>query len=147
MKTKIYRRFFNPDPDPSKGQVKVRQLVATFPSGMEREADECYFCLQGLSVGFQETALSKFRYEKETEAPPPQSASDSPDIQIDLSKAQPTKRPIAYQLGWHNEHGECHVIAHHPRYGAVRGVVEDSLAGRRLFTNRLSTIWPNAQVK
>lgn len=146
MKTKIYRRFFNPNKE--KGEVKVRQLVATFPSYMEEEAKACFARLQALSIDFkQDTYFSKFRYELEAEPTPIESPSDSPEIQIDLSKATPTKRPISFQLGWHKEHGECHMLAHHPNYGCIRGVVEDSPSGRRLFMNRLSTVWPNAEVK
>lgn len=142
-KTRIYRRFF-----PHKeGDPKMRQLVATFTAGLEKEATFCHEMLQRESTAWKEGQFSQFRYEIEQDPEPIVAASEKEGIQIDLSKARPTKRPITYNLGWHKEHGECHMLAHHPLYGAIRGVVEDSAAGRRLFVNRLSTIWPNAEVK
>lgn len=147
MKIRIYRRAFNPE-NKDESKPNPKQLVATFQSGMDLEANYLFTRLQELSTNFQRaTDFGPWRYTLIKDAPTPQSAAAHDDIIVDTSTAQRTHRPIAYSLAWSVRHEMCEIIAHHERYGAVRATIEDSPAARQLFVRRLTSIWPNAKQK
>ena len=141
MKTRIYRRHL-----PSTEQKRnLRQLVATFPTGMEKEA------AASLTL-FQENALT-YHYEAEIE-PAPRTGSthtgreNLADLQVDLTAARPSRRPLSFQMTWfvNNTTGKCECLAFHAMYGAVRGNVSNSPEGRNLFLQRVKDVWPNADL-
>lgn len=142
----IYRRAFNP----KEGSINPRQVVATFATGCEAEAQSCYDLLHQLSTSFNDVKAyqshQKWRYQLVEIAPPVMHPSEAKGIQVDTSNAKKTPRPITYQLSWSIAHGECECLAWHNIYGTIRGTVEDSPAGRNLFVNRIASVWPNAKM-
>lgn len=150
MKSRIYRRAFNPKEINGTVQPNPKQLVATFQSGMDTEANYFLARLQELQSSFAlPTCFSEWRYTLVKDAPPPESAAAHDDIIVDTSTAKRTHRPIAYSLSWRIPSGSdrCEIIAFHERYGAIRADVDDSPAARQLFVRRLTSIWPNATQK
>lgn len=143
-KIQIFRRAFNAE----EGKPNPKQLVATFPSGMEEEAEFLLEKLRTVSASFQQpnARFANYRYNSVELHPPVASASEEKGIQVDVSNAKRTPRPISYQLSWEIKHGECHCLAWHHLYGSIRGTVEDSPQGRRLFVNRITAVWPNADI-
>lgn len=140
---RIYRRKFNVE----KGKPNPKQLVATFQNGMGNEATSTLALLQAESTSFDVNLLSDWRYMVEVDPEPIAKVSEGKDVQVDTSKAQFTKRPISYQLSWEiKTDGTCHCLAFNQRYGVVRGIVEDSPKGRTLFRNRVTSVWPNADI-
>lgn len=148
MKTNIFRRLFNAE----EGKPNPKQLVASFPVGMENEAIECHCILERHATSFTTNesdvrlGFQKYRYTLEHVQPAIMSPSEGKGIQIDLSNAKKTPRPITYQFSWEIKHDECHCLAWHKIYGSIRGVVENSCQGRRLFINRITAVWPNANI-
>lgn len=142
---KIYRREFNlPE-----GKKTVKRLVAIFQPIAEKEAYELIATLQGKATDLRkESFFSSFRYTIEREEPKPQPASQAEGVQVDLSKATKTNRPIQFKFSYHIENDtSCTCLAYHTRYGSIRGNVEDSPQGRKLFINRITAVWPNAQIE
>lgn len=148
-KTRIYRREFNVAFH-SEGKASVRQLVATFTESSTGEAELLLGLLQQLSTSFSDNEtvkkFGKWRYTLEVVPDAPSGGSEKEGIQVDTSAAKPTKRPISYQFSWEIKHNRCQCIAWHRLYGTIRGVVEDSPAGRKLFRNRIMAVWPNAEI-
>jgi hypothetical protein len=117
-----------------------RTLVATF-------ADEHW---AEMALHRFETVRGKhYTFTLETNAPPVPVTSLQPpkDVQVDLTQAHPTQRPIAYALSCRVEHNMRIYLAYTPRYGTIRGTVEDSEKGATLFMSRLHTVWPNSQIE
>lgn len=148
MKIRIYRREFNPE---KKDSPNPKQLVATFQSGMELEANVTMSMLMQKAASFlpdkEDRRFAKYRYTLIEDLPPITPAASAEGIQVDTSTATPTHRPIAFSLAWSIKHDLCEIIAHHEQYGAVRATIEDSPAARQLFVRRLASIWPNAKQK
>lgn len=142
QKIRIYRRPF---PD-----GKVKECVATFPVSCKIEADFFLTRLQEASTNWlADSSFTKYRYTSETDIPPPQVPfSSTTELQVDVSKAKTTKRPITYNFGWHPMPNDtCECLVYTDRYGSIRGTVENSPKGRRLFINCITKVWPNAKMK
>lgn len=141
---RIYRRQFNPP----EGQKNLKRLVATFQPIAETEAYRCLEYFQGLATSMKENPFfSEYRYTIERDAEKPMAASEAEGVQVDLTKATPTKRPISFNYSYHVEtDGQCTCIAYHMRYGSIRGSVENSPQGRKLFIARVQTVWPNSDM-
>lgn len=136
---------------PVTGDTKPRQVVASFQDHCQLEANLCVQLLQHRSTtlkpGELDDRISDFRYTVEVDPPKIRPVTDDSRIMVITDKAKPTKRFIAYQLSWTTKSdGFCHCLAWHPSYGTVRGRVENSVEGRKLFTNRIKAVWPNAEI-
>lgn len=142
---RIYRRMFNPP----EGEKNLKRLVAQFQPIAEAEAYLLVTTLQGLATDLRkESQYSSFRYTIERDVPAPRAASEAIGVQVDISKATSTKRPIAFKFSWHQDsEAECTCLAYHLRYGSIRGTVENSPQGRKLFINRITAVWPNASIE
>lgn len=130
---------------------KPRQLVARFPYYCKREAMLTLETLQYVAFGRPEgnTYYNQFVYSMEEDPEPlsqRQAASERTDIQVDISAAIPTKRPITFEYSHRNEHDHSICLAFSKKYGTVRGVVPRSVEGRKLFIARITAVWPNAYI-
>jgi hypothetical protein len=83
-----------------------------------------------------------FQYEYEIIEDIPQLVSP---LQVDTSKARKTNRAICFALSYKTHNNEREYLAYHAKYGTIRGTVEDSAKGARLFLSRIVSVWPNAE--